>query len=185
MTQPHLHDGPVAEAHPTLDGFHFLEQTNHMRVFQNVERRVLLAERRLGAPMPAEEVGPAHHALTQCGSHTAGWGVMIDTRPISSNNDPRFEAAINNTTDDLFSHFAGIVVLVRSTFGRLHATRLTPPGQRLIVTVSPEAGLKFLAALHAADSSADSSADDMCGEAMSSVGVEPTTDGLKIRRSTD
>jgi len=25
----------------------------------------------------------------------------------------------------------------------------------------------------------------MCGEAMSSVGVEPTTDGLKIRRSTD
>ncbi len=146
----------MAEAHPTLDGFQFLEHTDHMRVFQNVERRVLLAERRLGAPMPAEEVGPAHHALTQCGSHTTGWGVMIDTRPISSNNDPRFETAINNTTDDLFSHFVSIVVLVRSIFGRLHATRLTPPGRRLVVTVSPEAGLEFIAALHAARCSPES-----------------------------
>lgn len=135
----------MPDDHPILTGFRSLDETEFVRAFEHPDLRVLLVERKQGAPMPAEEVESAHQEFTSIGSNTKGWGLIIDTRLVTGNNDPRFEAAITRVNDMLLAHFGRVVVLVRSEIGKLHATRLSTPGERLAVTTELEAALEFLA----------------------------------------
>jgi hypothetical protein len=122
-----------------------VDETEFVRAFEHPELRVLLVERKQGAPMPAEDVESAHREFTSVGSNTKGWGLIVDTRPVTGNNDPRFEAAITRVNAILLEHFGRIVVLVRSEIGKLHATRLSHPSESLMVSTELEAALEFLA----------------------------------------
>jgi hypothetical protein len=135
----------MPDAHPTLAGFSFLTETQFVRVFEHPELRMILAERIHGAPMPADDVESAHRELTTLAPNTAGWGLIIDTRQVSGNSDPRFEAAVSRVNAMLLAHFGRVVVLVRSAIGKLHATRLSQPSDALLVTTDPDEALAFLA----------------------------------------
>jgi hypothetical protein len=135
----------MSDAHPTLPGFRFVDETEFVLAYEHPDLRVLLVERKQGAPMPAEDVEPAHREFTSLGSNTKGWGLIIDTRPVTGNNDSRFEAAISRVDTILLDHFGRVVVLVRSEIGKLHATRLSTPGESLMVSTDLEAALEFLA----------------------------------------
>lgn len=136
----------MLDDHTTLPGFCALEDTEFMRVFEHPDLRVMLAERKQGAPMAAEDVEPAHRELIDLGLHAKGWGLIVDTRLITGNSDARFEAAIGRVNELLLGHFGHMAVLVRSAIGRLQATRLTDPGGQILVTTDVEAALEFVTA---------------------------------------
>lgn len=135
----------MPDTHPTLEGFCSLRETDFVCAYEHPELRVVLAERKQGAPMPAEEVEGAHRELTSFGTHTKGWGLIIDTRAVAGNNDPRFEAAISRVNTILLGHYDRVVILVRGAIGKLHATRLSKPTGPLLVTTQIEQALEFLA----------------------------------------
>ncbi|KIG17647.1 hypothetical protein DB30_02922 [Enhygromyxa salina] len=141
----------MSDDHPTLSGFVSLPETAFMHVFENRDLRVILGERKQGAPMGAEDVEPAHRELTTLGDDTKGWGLIIDTRLVTGNSDERFEAAVSRSNAVLLAHFERVVVLVRSAIGKLQATRITGLSDQILVTTEVEAGLEFLAQSSAPD----------------------------------
>ena len=137
----------MSDAHPTLAGFYFFAETHFVRAFEHLQLRVILAERKADAPMSAGDVQSAHRELTTLKPDSEGWGLIVDTRLVAGNNDPRFEAAINRVNPMLLAHFGRVVVLVRGAIGKLHATRLsssTEPHQIMVAT-DPDEALEYLA----------------------------------------
>ncbi|WP_146157861.1 hypothetical protein [Enhygromyxa salina] len=116
-----------------------------MRVYESQELRVILAERKQGAPMGADDVESAHRELTTIGDDTKGWGLIIDTRLVTGNSDARFEAAVSRSNAILLAHFIRAVVLVRSAIGKLQASRITDNNEDILVTTEIADALEFLA----------------------------------------
>ena len=128
---------------PPFPGFEPSGETEHMQLFEDPTRRVLYALRKQGVPMPADEVESAHRSLIERPNCDASWSLIIDTRPVTGNNDPRFEAAIGRSNELLHSHFERLAVLVRSTIGKLHAERLSPT-EKTYVTSEPHDALSHV-----------------------------------------
>ncbi|GEM_PF-6814709 len=131
----------------SFERFHPIGNTEHMRIFEQAQLRVVIAQRKPGTAMPAEEVALAHARLRQQGA-THGWGLLVDTRLVSTNRGARFEAAIIRAFAGLLRHFTRISVLVGSRIGGYQARRLlrsdSSAWPQIVVTADPGAALDAL-----------------------------------------
>ena len=134
----------MSEAPTDFETFVHRGDTEFMQVFVHPDRALVLAVRRQGVPLPAEDVQRAHSELFAFAPEALSSQLIIDTRPVTGNNDERFEAAIARSHAELLAHFRHIVVLVRSTIGKLHAVRLSGTGLRTTVTSDALAALEML-----------------------------------------
>ena len=120
------------------EGFVELHQNDFFLLAEHEGRRTVLALRKPGNVMQAEDLATVFQDLMgQIRPEHIDFGLVLDNRASRGNNDESFEAQVKALQAAISGRFRVIVSLVRTAVGRLQNERLNaeaPDGARFHVT---------------------------------------------------